>query len=544
MILKIILTILYFLVLYNLTFVEIIDIYTFNSRSIGYFLFVIYLVISILWLIFTKFYLIRDKIIKNELNYTFKSIFFLYLFLIIWFFISQEYLIQNRTMLTETKLSWNLSFIFLSLWLLISPILTFIKTIKIRDYLILFRKLLWILVVIILLRHVVDFFQSHYPYWDGFFDYFNYFISTLESPVIWSWTIGSIFLLLLWITSNKFSVRKIWAKFWKRLHFLVFPAYFFSMLHVYYLWRLDWFYWWITVVIILARIIATIARRHRRKKIWKATKYLCPPCWFIYDEKIWDIDWWLKPWTKFDDIPDDWYCPVCWARKSDFIPYYDTEDIIFWGSLLKVIKTNLVTKDVIHLILQWDKNIECLPWQYVWLVMQDSEGEFIRSYSIVSNRNKTLEFYIKLKYSGRAWKVLQNISVWDYLKITWVYGDFVLKETENRKVFIATGTGISPIIHMIMKNTFSEKNKLFFWIAKREDLFWLDRLGTVPNIEKHIFLSQEKKDWYHYGRINIKGIKFQKNTEFYICWNPDMVEETENILRNNWYEHIFFEKFN
>jgi rubredoxin len=29
----------------------------------------------------------------------------------------------------------------------------------------------------------------------------------------------------------------------------------------------------------------------------------------------------VPPGTSFDDIPDDWFCPVCGARKSDFEPY-------------------------------------------------------------------------------------------------------------------------------------------------------------------------------------------------------------------------------
>ena len=29
----------------------------------------------------------------------------------------------------------------------------------------------------------------------------------------------------------------------------------------------------------------------------------------------------MPPGTAFDDIPDDWFCPVCGARKADFEPY-------------------------------------------------------------------------------------------------------------------------------------------------------------------------------------------------------------------------------
>jgi rubredoxin len=28
-------------------------------------------------------------------------------------------------------------------------------------------------------------------------------------------------------------------------------------------------------------------------------------------------------WSAFEDIPSDWFCPVCGARKADFTPYED-----------------------------------------------------------------------------------------------------------------------------------------------------------------------------------------------------------------------------
>jgi rubredoxin/NAD(P)H-flavin reductase/DMSO/TMAO reductase YedYZ heme-binding membrane subunit len=440
-----------------------------------------------------------------------------------------------------TKLSWNLVFLYLSLWLLISPILTFIKNTKIRVILTLFRKLLWILVFIIILRHVIDFFQSKYPYWNGIMDYWDYFYWILfDSPVIWSGTLWTIIIVLLWITSNKISVRKMWWKFWKWLHFLVFPAYLFVMLHLWYLGRIDWFYEGFTILIILTRIISTVSRRYRRKKAWKVTKYLCTPCWYIYDEKVWDIDWWLKPWTKFEDIPDDWYCPICGVKKSDFIPYY--EEQIKNNAI--VIKNTYLTNNVINLFIILDKKINCFPWQYIWLIMKDSTWEFTRNYSIVSNKNNIIELYIKLKADWKAWNFLKNIKLKDALSITWVFWDFILEKTINSKVFIATWTGLAPLHNMIVNNTYSKNNKLFFWVQKKEDLFWIEKLYQILNLEKHIFLSQEKIDWYKYWRINIDNIDFEENTEFYICWNPNLVENIEKWLKNRWYKNIFFEKFN
>ncbi|QAB14231.1 FAD-dependent oxidoreductase [Hydrogenovibrio thermophilus] len=49
-------------------------------------------------------------------------------------------------------------------------------------------------------------------------------------------------------------------------------------------------------------------------------KYICKTCGLIYDEELGDPDSGLAPGTRFEDIPDDWYCPLCLVSKSDFIP--------------------------------------------------------------------------------------------------------------------------------------------------------------------------------------------------------------------------------
>ena len=49
-------------------------------------------------------------------------------------------------------------------------------------------------------------------------------------------------------------------------------------------------------------------------------KYICKVCGLIYDEAEGDLDSGLAPGTRFEDIPDDWYCPLCLVTKADFIP--------------------------------------------------------------------------------------------------------------------------------------------------------------------------------------------------------------------------------
>ena len=51
--------------------------------------------------------------------------------------------------------------------------------------------------------------------------------------------------------------------------------------------------------------------------------YICTSCGFIYDPDEGDPDGGIPPGTAFDDIPDDWFCPVCGARKADFSLFED-----------------------------------------------------------------------------------------------------------------------------------------------------------------------------------------------------------------------------
>ncbi len=48
-------------------------------------------------------------------------------------------------------------------------------------------------------------------------------------------------------------------------------------------------------------------------------EYLCKACGYIYNERDGDVDSGLAPGTRFEDIPEDWYCPICGVTKADFV---------------------------------------------------------------------------------------------------------------------------------------------------------------------------------------------------------------------------------
>ncbi len=47
-------------------------------------------------------------------------------------------------------------------------------------------------------------------------------------------------------------------------------------------------------------------------------KYVCEVCDWVYDPEVGDPEGGIAPGTKFEDIPDDWVCPLCGVGKDQF----------------------------------------------------------------------------------------------------------------------------------------------------------------------------------------------------------------------------------
>lgn len=47
-------------------------------------------------------------------------------------------------------------------------------------------------------------------------------------------------------------------------------------------------------------------------------KYVCVVCDWVYDPEVGDPEHGIAPGTAFEDIPDDWVCPICGVGKDQF----------------------------------------------------------------------------------------------------------------------------------------------------------------------------------------------------------------------------------
>ena len=47
-------------------------------------------------------------------------------------------------------------------------------------------------------------------------------------------------------------------------------------------------------------------------------KYICDVCGYVYDEVVGDPDNGIAPGTKWEEVDDDFLCPLCGVGKDQF----------------------------------------------------------------------------------------------------------------------------------------------------------------------------------------------------------------------------------
>ncbi|MCB1152218.1 MAG: rubredoxin [Deltaproteobacteria bacterium] len=49
-------------------------------------------------------------------------------------------------------------------------------------------------------------------------------------------------------------------------------------------------------------------------------QYVCQVCGYVYDPEKGDPEGGIAPGTPFEDLPEDWACPLCGVDKDMFEP--------------------------------------------------------------------------------------------------------------------------------------------------------------------------------------------------------------------------------
>lgn len=207
-------------------------------------------------------------------------------------------------------------------------------------------------------------------------------------------------------------------------------------------------------------------------------------------------------------------------------------------------------------ILKLSAPITYFPGQHVVLQI---EPKIFRSYSIVAADEETMTLLIDVRIGGPASKFFEAAGKGTTLNLIGKpVGRFVVHDTGKPKVFVATGTGVAPFIPMIKatldKNPEADVKLYFGARTVAED--YCDRLFGDYLHEKHINFEVihcisrpdgDLPDGFRHGRVTKivpEHLEDCRTQEFYLCGNPQMVDDIQEVLRKNGADdNLFTEKY-
>lgn len=214
----------------------------------------------------------------------------------------------------------------------------------------------------------------------------------------------------------------------------------------------------------------------------------------------------------------------------------------------KVLKVEDISPSVYNLHLKPEQKIPFKAGQYVMLQLPIDDKPVRRSYSIASKEDEDeIMLCIKRVGEGKVSPIIHKLKPGDEVNLIGPVGHFVLRETDNEQLFIATGTGIAPFRSMIAAS--KQKKTLLFGARKEEDIVFKEEFENTKDLDFYYCTSREKSNGFE-GRVqqNLPKILEGKDLEkidCYICGLKDMVLETVakleelGIPRHN----IYFERY-
>lgn len=234
-------------------------------------------------------------------------------------------------------------------------------------------------------------------------------------------------------------------------------------------------------------------------------------------------------------------CPVQVIKvEAEAGANLDTKPLL-WKVLSKV----YLTPDTIELVVK-TKDFSFTAWQYVSLKMKDTRGTFNRSYSIATGNTHSFTLTIKVLPQWRGWAFINTLKENAKIEFFGPEWSFVLQKNTKPKVFVATGTGLAPMIAMLENTPENIQKTVIFWVRYESDFYYLDILSQFKNTQIITAVSKPS-DSYNWkkGRVTDYLSDISKESEVYICGNPDMVESVKNTLEKEWFpsENIYHESF-
>lgn len=221
-----------------------------------------------------------------------------------------------------------------------------------------------------------------------------------------------------------------------------------------------------------------------------------------------------------------------------------------------------LTEDVIELEFETPQPFNYIAGQFVTFKIADKTPPCFRAYSISAAPKKDSNSFatcLKVIPGGRGSNWLNSLKIGDKLEFMGPNGKLIFNTSpEKTAIFIATGTGITPIKALIedeLNKGTQQKLHLLFGLRYIKDIIYKEYFENLSkkrsNFTVQYTLSRPENDSWTGSKGRVTEILGKmalepKTTEIYICGLKDMINDVNTFLKSKGFEEsaIHVEKYN
>ena len=203
----------------------------------------------------------------------------------------------------------------------------------------------------------------------------------------------------------------------------------------------------------------------------------------------------------------------------------------------RIEEKRLLNDDVMQLIFRMAPtvNFDFVAGQYINLI----HNGFRRSYSLANTKrvDGRIEIHIKRVRGGSMSEyIFGDAKEGDLLRVEGPLGSFSYREDNSKNVvFMATGTGIAPIVAMIESNqkALKEKNVYIVWGGRKPNDLYINVSQRFPEHSYLPVLSRSDLQNYDFGYVQEALLRIGLDfgvTAVYACGSDVMIRESRELL--------------
>jgi NAD(P)H-flavin reductase/phytoene dehydrogenase-like protein len=211
-----------------------------------------------------------------------------------------------------------------------------------------------------------------------------------------------------------------------------------------------------------------------------------------------------------------------------------------------LVRKTAVTPSIVQVELDLDRPMAYRSGQFVKLEVGPREW---RDYSIANLDGKCISFLVSVATGGDGSAWFTSAEPGDQVRLDGPYGTFTLSPHDHSRVFVATGTGLAPLLPMMATTPAGTSRRLLVGSTTYSNSPLSDAWRAQLNAAGVTIVdctSRESINGAFHGRVTAALEQFEfdpAGTEFYVCGKPEMIQDVLDILQRRGAHYLFTEPF-